>query len=93
MKNICACDNGHYNVQQGMSWSQCKQQNEKCLQIKDLNAKWDIWETWIYKVRLYMKWTMTLENEWTISIMNNVFHDEVFTLFFCMETGNFLGNT
>ena len=61
MKNICACDNGHYNVQQGMSWSQCKQQNEKCLQIKDLNAKWDIWETWIYQVRLYMKWTMTLD--------------------------------
>jgi len=39
MKNICTYDDGHSNVQQGMSWSWCKQENEKCLQIKDLNAK------------------------------------------------------
>ena len=72
MKNIHTCDDGHYNVQQGMSWSWCKQENEKCLQIKDFNAKWEIWETWIYKVRLYMKWKWHLRMN--VCIMNNVFH-------------------
>ena len=44
MKNIHTCDDCHSNVQQGISQSQWKQENEKCLKIKDLNAKWEIWE-------------------------------------------------
>ena len=44
MKNICTYDDGHSNVQQGMSWSWCKQENKKCQQIKDLNTKWEIRE-------------------------------------------------
>ena len=41
MKNIRTCDDVHYHVQQEMSWSRCKQENKKCLQVKDLNAKCD----------------------------------------------------